>query len=105
MDPLQISIAANIILFMIVASTLAIIKVGVINNKRLSEDNIRLFTRTSVVEHQLLSYQRSPLSITTTKLKLDVKTTSLLHLALNNTNENEARAAALQVCKRIKKTL
>lgn len=35
----------------------------------------------------------------------DSKTMSLISLAVNNPNENEARSAAMQVCKRLKKTL
>lgn len=37
--------------------------------------------------------------------KLDQQTTSLIKLAVGNSNENEARSAAMQACKRLSKQI
>jgi len=71
------------------------------------KEELRLKEIIIIREQQLMGEKMKVITSMAASSKpiLDTKTKSLLDLALNNPNENEARSAAMQVCKRIKKTL
>lgn len=67
-------------------------------------EKMKLIDTLIIRERQLMAEKMARIT-TTSKPAIDTKTMSLLVLAVNNPNENEARSAAMQVCKRLKKTL
>jgi hypothetical protein len=104
MNWLTISIAINVVLTLIV---IAAIKWNIEFLSSSVKEELRLKEVVIIREQQLFAEKMRNLT-TKTLIKpasLDETTSKLLALALNNTNENEARSAALQVCKRIKKSL
>lgn len=50
---------------------------------------------------QISNYALELINRSKTQIQFDTKTTKLIELAVNNKNENEARNAAMTVCRRI----
>jgi fucose 4-O-acetylase-like acetyltransferase len=101
MNWLSLSVAFNVIM---VVAVVVIIKAMGDTIIKFELEKLKLLDKLVLAERQLMAEQMRRVT-TVSKPSIDSKTMSLLVLAVSNTNENEARSAAMQVCKRLKKKL